>query len=269
MRTRDGRIPVIAAVVLLVVLEVLARTAETDAVWLPMIETILTRLIGAVVFIPLIRRMGYRTLGRPEPISGPDGWIVLACAWIAAVNNLPIIGFATGAARVTAGIPTILLFAVECAAVGCFEELAFRGFLLPYCAERAKGSGWKHRAFWSALLSSAVFGAVHLVNLFSGASFGAVLMQIGYSFLVGGMCAAVLIATGSVWMCAAVHAVYNFCGTLLSRFGEGIRWDKATVVLTVAVGSAAAVLIVRFLLRADADLEKLLPQHEEEPSDMA
>ena len=249
MKPRDSRIPVIAAAVVLLLLEIVSRSVRTDAVWVPMIETILTRMIGALVFVPLIRRMGYPVLGRPDAHPGPRETGVLAAAWIVALNNLPAIGLLSGNARVTASMPVILLFIAECAAVGCFEELAFRGFLLPFCLERMRGRS--RAVFRAALVSSLIFGAVHLVNLLSGASFGAVLMQIGYSFLIGGMCAAVLVASGSVWMCAAVHAVYNFCGTLLSRFGEGIRWDALTVALTVVLGLAAAVFLLWFLWNAE------------------
>lgn len=249
MKPRDSRIPVLAAAVLLLILEIVSRSVQTDAVWVPMIETILTRMVGALVFIPLIRRMGYPVLGGPNARSGPMKTGVIAAAWIVALNNLPAVGLLTGNARVTAPVTVIFLFIVECAAVGCFEELAFRGFLLPFCLERMKGRS--RAVFRAALVSSLIFGAVHLVNLLSGASFGAVLMQIGYSFLIGGMCAAVLVASGSVWMCAAVHAVYNFCGTLLSRFGEGIRWDTLTVVLTVLIGLFAAVFLLWFLWTAE------------------
>ena len=263
MGKRSARIPFAAALVLLVLLEIGGRVIRLDAVWFPMAETILTRLIGALVFLPLIRRMGYPVLGgMKKPLSRFALPVILA-AWVVAVNNLPIVGMLSGNARVSAGGAVVLLFALECAAVGCFEELAFRGFLLPYCAERMRQR--KKAAFFSALLSSAVFGAVHLVNLFAGGSPGAVVMQIGYSFLIGGLCAAVLVASGSVWMCAAVHAVYNFCGTILSRFGEGVRWDSLTVGLTVGIGAAAGVLILCYLLRADNELDKILPPKNGQP----
>ena len=71
--------------------------------------------------------------------------------------------------------------------------------------------------------------------------------------------------SGSVWLCAAVHAVYNFCGTILSRFGEGVRWDPLTVGLTVGIGAAAGILILIYLLRADEALEKLLPHNGQPP----
>ena len=263
MGKRSARIPFAAALVLLVFMEIVGRVVRVEGEWFPMAETVLTRLVGALVFLPLIRRMGYPVLGGMKKPLSRFALPILITAWVVALNNLPAVGLLSGNARVTAGWPLILLFALECAAVGCFEELAFRGFLLPYCAEAMKGR--KRAAFLPALVSSAVFGAVHLVNLFSGASPGAVAMQIGYSFLIGGLCAAVLLASGSVWMCAAVHAVYNFCGTILSRFGEGIRWDPVTILLTVGIGLAASVFILFYLLRADGDLDHILPNNGQPP----
>ena len=263
MNKRFRQIPYSAALVLLILLEIGGRVVRIDAYWVPMAETILTRLVGTLVFLPLIRRMGYPVLGgMKKPLSRFAPPVILA-AWVVALNNLPVVGFVSGNARVSAGVAPLLLFALECAAVGCFEELAFRGFLLPWCAEGMKGK--RNAAFFSALISSAIFGAVHLVNLFAGGSPGAVAMQIGYSFLIGGLCAAVLLASGSVWMCAAVHAVYNFCGTILSRFGEGVRWDSLTVGLTVGIGAAAGVLILIYLLRADSELDKILSPKNGQP----
>ena len=259
MKGRDLRFLIVGAAVLLAAAEIAGRLIQTDAVWFPMAETTLTRAVGALVFVLLIRRMGYRVFRRGKPDSAA-GIVIPALAALVAVNNFPIVGILSGNARITAGGWTILLFAAECAAVGCFEELAFRGFLLPYCAERTKGK--KHAALPAAFVSSAVFGLVHVVNLFSGASPGEVVMQIGYSFLIGGLCACVLLAAGNVWVCAAVHAVYNFCGTVLSRFGEGIRWDVLTVVGTAAVGVLVTLVMLRYLWKNDAAIEKILPARE-------
>ncbi len=245
MKTRD-KILFFAAVTVLVLCEIAGRILHPDAVWFPMAETILTRLIGAAVFVFLIRRMGYRVLGRP--VLHGDRYVPLL-ALLVALNNLPWIGLVTGRAKIEASSLLLALFAVECIAVGLFEELAFRGFLLPYCLTLTRGR--PHFVLLAAFLSSAVFALVHLVNLFSGGSPGAVIMQIGYSFLIGGMCACVLVASRSVWLCAAIHAVYNFCGTVVPRLGEGNGWDPVTVTLTVLLGLAAAFFLVRFLWRTD------------------
>ena len=248
------------AVLLLVAIEVAGRTVRTESPLFPIAETVASRLIGALVFVPLIRRMGYPVLGAgrfSRDRGNPDRmeWAVLVLSVLVTVNNFPWIGILSGRARITAGPEVVAFFAVECIVVGCFEELAFRGFLLPYCFGITKGKPGS--AFRAVFLSSAVFGLVHLVNLFSGASPAAVLMQIGYSFLVGGMCGCVLLATGSVWICAALHAVYNFCGTLLSRYGEGIRWDPVTVVFTSVLAVLASAVCLVWLLKTDPPVDGL------------
>ena len=251
--TKREKILFAAAVTVLVFCELAGRVLRPDAAWFPMAETILTRLIGAAVFVVLIRRMGYRTLGVPDLSRRP---VIPLLALLVAVNNLPWIGLFTGRARIDASPGRILLFIGECLAVGLFEELAFRGFLMPYCLSRLRGR--PHAVFLAALISSALFGLVHLVNLLSGASPGAVLMQIGYSFLIGGMCACVLVASRSVWLCAAIHAVYNFCGTVVPRLGYGNGWDPVTIAVTVLLGFFTAVLLVRFLRQTEDDAD-LLP----------
>ena len=240
--TKREKIRFAAAVTVLVFCELAGRVLRPDAAWFPMAETILTRLIGAAVFVVLIRRMGYRTLGVPDLSRRP---VIPLLALLVAVNNLPWIGLFTGRARIDASPGRILLFIGECLAVGLFEELAFRGFLMPYCLSRLRGR--PHAVFLAALISSALFGLVHLVNLL-----------IGYSFLVGGMCACVLVASRSVWLCAAIHAVYNFCGTVVPRLGSGNGWDPVTIAVTVLLGFFTAVLLVRFLRQTEDDAD-LLP----------
>ncbi|MBR5364780.1 MAG: CPBP family intramembrane metalloprotease [Clostridia bacterium] len=244
--TKRDRILFGAAVGILVLCEIAGRLFRSDALWFPMAETILTRLIGAAVFVVLICRMGYGVLGSPDLRRHRA---VPLLSLLVAVNNFPWIGLFTGRARIDASVGTILLFACECIAVGLFEELAFRGFLLPYCLMLTRGR--RHAVLLAAVLSSSVFALVHLVNLFSGASPGAVVMQIGYSFLIGGMCACVLLASRSVWPCAAIHAVYNFCGTVVPRLGEGNGWDPVTITLTVLLGIFTASVLLRFLWKTD------------------
>ena len=249
---RKERILWIAAVAALLALEFVRPRVEGTA-WAPL-TTILSRLIGAAFFLHLIRRAGYRVF-RPEFTrkSAP----VLILALLVAVNNAPILGLLSGRAAVHSKLWEWLLFILECAAVGCFEELAFRGYVLPWILRRLKHK--PHAALLSAAASSAVFALLHLVNLFSGSAPGAVLLQVGYSFLIGGMCAAVLIATRSVFLCAAVHFIYNLGGTLLSRLGEGNQWDPITVTVTVILGLLTAVVMLLTLYRSDRSAEHLLP----------
>lgn len=103
--------------------------------------------------------------------------------------------------------------------------------------------------FWTTIAGSAIFGAVHLLNLLGGAGIGPTVMQVGYSFLIGGMCSVVLLKTRNVWLCALLHGIYDFCGFLLPTLGGGTWWDTPTIIITVILAVATAIYMIFALLR--------------------
>ena len=173
---------------------------------------------------------------------------ILPC-WIIALNNFPIIPFARGEAYIDSDIPPILLFALQCLFVGVFEEMAYRGCVFMLILRSNKGS--TAQIFRAVVVSSALFGLVHIVNLFAGGGPVATLLQVGYSFLIGAMCCFVLMRTGSIWHCALIHAVYNFCGGVVANYGGGSIWTLPEVILTVVVSLIVAVYVTFALLKTD------------------
>ena len=230
-----------AAVLVIVFFEVAKPALSPDPQRNAMLTVLITRLTGAAavfLLLPEAPMRGGRTHGKKAILT-------LTLAALVSLNNAPWIGLLTGEARVTAPFSDGLLLAAESLAIGLFEELAFRGLLFPAVLEKCRGS-----VFRAVFLSSLLFALVHLVNLAEDAP-GAVVMQVGYSFLIGGMCAVILLEWGSVWLCALLHAVYDFGGALVPRLGEGRVWDPITVALTAVLGLAAAAVFVRILLRED------------------
>ena len=167
--------------------------------------------------------------------------IASVAAFAVAVNNFPWRAILLGNARVDAPLPAILLFLLLCLAVAALEEVVFRGILLPVLLSRF---GRTTRARLSAiLLSSAVFGLFHLLNLTAGASVPATLLQVGYSFLVGCAAAVLFLLSRRLGLAVLFHVVYNFGGMLVPRLGSGSVWDTETVILTAVLGTVAAVLM--------------------------
>ena len=76
-------------------------------------------------------------------------------------------------------------------------------------------------------------------------------MQIGYSFLIGGMCAVILIKTYNIWLCVAVHAIFDFGGYFVQIMGAGNQWDPVTVILTAVIAVIVAVYIICALIKYD------------------
>lgn len=206
-----------------------------------------TRAIGALLCLILIFYSGMKhLLGIKGTGIGRAVLFTLPC-WLIAINNFPIIPYFSGGVYIDASLSDILFYALQCLCVGIFEEFAFRGCVFSMVLQNRRKS--TKDIFWAIVISSAVFGVVHLMNIFVGSSPIAVILQIGYSFLIGGMCSVVLMKTGSLWHCVLLHAVYNFCGGVVPRFGGGKIWDAPTVTLTVIVSVAVAVYVIISLVR--------------------
>ena len=216
---------------------------------------VITRALGGGLFIALTARLGWRIWGLPVSLRV---FAAVIPAFAVVINNFPIIGLARGAAYVTAPTWEVSLFALSCLLIGVFEEFAFRGVFYMLLLSTRRDSVKK--IFWVTVASSAAFGAVHLFNLLAGAGIGPTLLQVGYSFLIGGMCSIVLIVTGSIWIPVILHALFDFGGYLIPTLGDGIVWDAATVAVTAVLGVAAAVYMTVLLLRVKPQsLDRLFP----------
>ena len=192
------------------------------------------RAAAVLVFVCCVFTLRLRLFARPTARH----LAVFLPAMAVALNNVPWLPLATGDAAV-ARTDLIGLLALHVLCVGVLEELAFRGVLLPLLLRRF---GATARGMWkSVLLSSVIFGFVHLVNLIEGAGVAATLMQVGYSILTGALCAVLLLRTGNLGYCMVFHAVFNFGGGMAAYLVEGRIWTLPNILGTVAVGVAVGV----------------------------
>ena len=216
----------------------------------------LVRILFAAVMIVLALEMGIRHVFFVQ--KGEWKALLFAIpALVVAVNNLPIIALANGSAFLTGNGLSFFAFAIECIGVGLFEETAFRGVIFPFVLGKT-GTGKKGR-FIAVIVSSAMFGCLHLVNLLGGFS-GGVFLQVGYSFLIGSMLAICMFRGAGVLTCAFIHATFNFCGNIISNVrGLGFGafsdvWCWQEILLTAVVGVAAIVYFVWLLYTSNPDV---------------
>lgn len=168
----------------------------------------------------------------------PSAYFLLLPALIVVINNFPIIGF-FGGDKETADGARIALYVLYCFSVSAFEETVFRGIVFPLYYFALKGKKYKKPLFWSVVFSSATFGAAHVFNLFGGAGIGSVALQIGYSFLIGGLCAISLVVCKNLYIPIVFHFIYDFGGFFFDEkigVSSGIRWDNVTLIITAALG---------------------------------
>ena len=86
------------------------------------------------------------------------------------------------------------------------------------------------------VVSSVVFGLAHILN--------GVSIQIAYTILTGGLFAFCLVKTKNIFCCAAVHAVYNFCGLLFDEMGTGAVFDVGTAVTMLIVSVLVGIFVL-------------------------
>ncbi len=177
---------------------------------------------------------------------------VLPCFAVAVVN-FPFSALISGEAAIER-VDLLWLFLLKCLGIALLEESFFRALLIPLLRE--KGGD-----LFAVLLSAALFGAMHLLNLISG-NVGAVLLQVGYTFLLGCMFAVMLLYTGNIWLCILVHFLFDIGGTIVTDLGRGPFQDTLFWILTAVAGALCAVHIVVTFVRLRKKNSKESSQNE-------
>ncbi|MDP4094750.1 MAG: type II CAAX endopeptidase family protein [Bacillota bacterium] len=116
--------------------------------------------------------------------------------------------------------PLALLLAVAVyASAGFTEELCCRGILLKIFLnhfEKNKNSNMK-----AAVISSTIFGIIHLINLTNGLTSSNIIYtvaQIIFAGMYGMFFSALMIKTKSLWLCAIIHGTIDFLGNMPDLF---------------------------------------------------
>ena len=70
-----------------------------------------------------------------------------------------------------------------------------------------------------------------------------------------------LIRTRSIWFCALLHGIYNFCGNLVPELGEasGPLWTPAQIVLTASVAIIVGIYVVAYFVKtSESEVKKMI-----------
>jgi len=166
---------------------------------------LLAELILAALAIALLtalrswRQVGFRALPRLRD---------LRLYWVPLLPVLPVVWVAiVSISRMR--FEEVVLFLVLACLIGFVEEVFFRGLILQALAPMGL---WR-----AAILSSIVFGAMHLLNLLYGADLVATLLQVAYATAMGFGFAAVTLRTGVLWPLIVIHALIDLAGFVTSE----------------------------------------------------
>ena len=196
---------------------------------------IAVRLFGMAVLLPILSQLSDMRIFayRIDKTCFALSWLFFV--YIAA--NLEIGSVAHTTPRL------LLLMVLECIAIGFYEEILFRGVLLRQFIELFGNS--HRRIICAVFASSLVFGLIHLMNFHTEVSTGAVLSQVGYSFIMGVAFSALLIRTNwNLLWCGIIHSLYD----IAAGFGDFAVLQTTNEVIANSNTPSAGVYLMNFCL---------------------
>lgn len=209
-----------------------------------MITNAITRIAVGSLFMILLFGLGHREMFSFK--NTIKSLVIVIPALIISINNFPIVAYLDGRAGLSEPIYRVFLFLVECLSVGFFEEILFRGIILLFLIQRLQHV--KYGMIYAIVISSMLFGMLHIINLFDGASLSDTLLQVGYSFLVGMMWAVMYLRTKHLWITMLCHATFNFFGQVMFYLGVvQNRYDFYTVLITIIFGILVTLYAMKLL----------------------
>ena len=235
------------AVTTFILFEIQEKVLTTDDNVNAMLGKTIYQLSIGALFIWLIYIMGDRRYLFLNRTTKKKLLWAIPCLVVCLVN-FPWYGVFSGNVYIfgTVYLPLYIVFVVSIALV---EELVFRGVLLNIVFQYTRRT--KLPYVFAVLISSAIFAAFHLFNLFEGVSIEGVLLQMSYTFLIGCMFAVVQIKMGSVWYCVILHALFNFGGMITTEIAFGVPWDPVFWILTIVFGLLCAGHIIVTLINME------------------
>lgn len=115
-----------------------------------------------------------------------------------------------------------LIFAViiEQIFIGVFEEFLFRGLILNIILKKMQEHSFKSK-MTAVVISSVLFGVVHLLNLFSAPQLiNETIDQVFYAAFIGVFLGALYLRSHNIWVVVFYHAIYDMASELPVIFHE-------------------------------------------------
>jgi membrane protease YdiL (CAAX protease family) len=208
------------------------------------IQALISFLLGAFALYRMVRispnsraRLQWRPLGRKWI---PIGFLLLYLVGL----RLFFVPFG----HVT--FDKVLDVTIFVAGVGLVEESIFRGWLfvkLERISERT-----------ALIVSSFIFGLLHLINLLSDLQFRAVIGQASAAMSMGFLFASVMLYTGTIWVPIFLHALMDLPFFLMDYFDQ-LQSGSYGQVLTGVVVIFGVNMIIGLLFLKAAQAPQLEP----------
>ena len=142
----------------------------------------------------------------------------------------------------------IILFIIAMFFTGFCEEVVFRGMIQRILYERF-GRDSRAGLYLSVILSGLIFGAMHVLNVFSGVALGGAIIQAIGATGVGMYFGAIYIRTRNLFVLILLHAFNDFVGLMDSGiYGMQSATDMISVYGIEKLGGVVLYVALAFFL---------------------
>lgn len=113
----------------------------------------------------------------------------------------------------------MIIFTITMLLVRFAEEIVFHGAILTLLLDRFSKT---NRGILTAIIIDGIcFGALHLINLFSGEDAVSVIVQVITASFMGATFAAICVRTRNIWICMLSHALIDFASLFWGTLYQG------------------------------------------------
>lgn len=169
--------------------------------------------------------------------------------FLVCLNNIPFVSVLTRNSRFNID-SDFVIYLFLCLSISFFEELVFRGLVV----KNLEYTKIKNNDFLKIIVSSLIFSVCHLVNAFS-LNLGAILMQVGYTFLIGAMCCFSYYFSKSLLLPVLLHFIFDLGGLMAEyEIVLGNIWDKTSILVTAILSVVTiiyALCVFKFIYLKD------------------
>ena len=196
-----------------VILTVVGTMIPAEASYLRFLVT-----VGELLLVLLIMELIFKRLWFSREFDGTlPGKIGQGLMYLIPLILLDIGLFVFERLRIGGEMNDVLHILSLSLTAGITEEIAFRSY---YLANVMRVRHTRGRMIAAVLLSSVVFGGIHMMNLLAGAELTITLVQVAVAFSTGLVLAAVYLRCGSILPCMLFHAFHDVLNLLFEKITE-------------------------------------------------
>jgi uncharacterized protein len=212
--------------------------------------------IVSILLVVLIAQLGQlKEGGFTRPSQWKALWLIWPLLVYSVLNGSDLIDSPLKINWADGGL--ITLFVLLYISVGTIEEFLFRGLLLPVMLR--KWGGTRKGIYTAVIVSSAIFGLVHLLNFAMGRrDLLTTGTQILYGTFFGVFFAALMLRNNSIWPAVFGHFLFDLCGNLM-EITQGWVFTRKEPTTTVEGALITLTILLPLLLIGLFYLRKVKP----------